>query len=234
MAEPKVAIVTAAGRGIGAACARALAAEGYRLALMARSPEVVELAGELNGVGLTGSVTSDADLNALVSKTMQVYGRIDAVVNNTGHPAKSDLLAISDNAWHDGLDLLLLNVVRMARLVTPIFIQQGKGAVVNISAFGAVEPSLRYPVSSLLRAALSNFTKLYADQYASAGIRMNTILPGFIDSYEVSGSVREAIPMKRAGKVNEIAKAVVFLLSDDAGYITGQNIRIDGGLTRSV
>jgi NAD(P)-dependent dehydrogenase (short-subunit alcohol dehydrogenase family) len=234
MVESKVAIVTAAGRGMGAACARVLAANGYRLALMARSPEIADFAKELNGIGHIGSVANEADLNALVSKTMQVYGRLDAVVNNTGHPAKGDLLAISDTAWHDGLDLLVLNVVRMARLVTPVFMQQGKGAIVNISAFGAVEPSLSYPLSSSLRAALANFTKLYADQYASSGIRMNTVLPGFIDSYEVNADVRATIPMQRAGQVNEVAKVVAFLLSDDAGYITGQNLRVDGGLTRSV
>ena len=234
MAEQKVAIVTAAGRGIGAACALELAAKGYRLALMARSPEVVQLAQELKGFGWMGSVTEERDLNALVAETMKIYGRIDAVVNNTGHPAKGDLLSITDADWHSGLDLLLLNVVRMARLVTPVFMQQGHGAIVNISTFGAVEPGLSFPVSSSLRAALANFTKLYADKYAESGIRMNNVLPGFIENYDVSDDVRETIPMKRAGRVNEIAKTAAFLLSKDAGYITGQNIRVDGGLTRSV
>lgn len=234
MTEPKVAIVTAAGRGMGAACARELAARGYRLALMARSAEVVELAQELKGLGRQGSVTDEADLSALVAETMQAYGRIDAVVNNTGHPAKGELLSISDADWHSGLDLLVLNVVRMARLVTPIFIEQGQGAVVNISAFGAVEPGLAYPVSSSLRAALANFTKLYADRYAAVGIRMNNVLPGFVDNYEIGEEVRQTIPMKRRGAVTEIARTVAFLLSEEAGYITGQNIRVDGGLTRSV
>lgn len=234
MAEQKVAIVTAAGRGIGAACALELAAKGYRLALMARSPEVVQLAQELKGFGLMGSVTEETDLNGLVSETMKAYGRIDAVVNNTGHPARGDLLSISDADWHSGLDLLVLNVVRMARLVTPIFMQQGQGAIVNISTLFAVEPSLSAPVSSSLRAALANFTKLYADNYAEFGIRMNNILPGFIDNHDISDDTRQTIPMKRAGKLNEIAKTVAFLLSEDADYITGQNIRVDGGLTRSV
>lgn len=233
MSEQKVAIVTAAGQGIGAACARELAARGYRLALMARSPEIIPLAQALNGLGLMGSVTDEADLRALVSETMQAYGRIDAVVNNTGHPAKGDLLAITDTDWHSGLDLLVLNVVRMARLVTPIFMQQGGGAIVNISTLFAVEPSLGFPVSSSLRAALTNFTKLYADKYAEFGIRMNNILPGYVENYNVSDEVRETIPMKRTGRLAEIAKTVAFLLSADAGYITGQNILVDGGLTRS-
>jgi NAD(P)-dependent dehydrogenase (short-subunit alcohol dehydrogenase family) len=233
MAEARIAIVTAASKGMGAACARELAARGYKVALMSRSEPVLRLAEELNGVAVLGSVTAEKDLAHLVTKTMETYGRVDAVVNNTGHPAKGDLLSIADSDWHSGLDLLVLNVVRMARLVTPIMLKQGAGAFVNISTFGAREPGLAYPVSSALRGALANFTKLYADQYAEQGIRMNNVLPGFIDSYEVNEEVRANIPMQRPGRVHEIAKTAAFLLSDDAGYITGQNIRVDGGLTRS-
>lgn len=234
MAGARVAVVTAASKGMGAACARELAERGYQVALMARSEEVLQLARELDGIGLLGSVVEDEDLKKLTAKTMERYGRIDAVVNNTGHPTKGDLLSIADADWHNGLDLLVLNVVRMARLVTPIMLQQGGGALVNISTFGACEPGLSYPVSSSLRAALSGFTKLFADRYAGNHIRMNNVLPGFIDSYEVADEVRIKIPMQRAGRVAEIAKTVAFLLSEDSAYITGQNVRVDGGLTRSL
>jgi NAD(P)-dependent dehydrogenase (short-subunit alcohol dehydrogenase family) len=233
MAGARVAIITAASKGMGAACAHELAERGYHVAIMARSEEVLRLARELSGIGLLGSVTDEEDLQKLVAKTMETYGRVDAVVNNTGHPAKGDLLSIEDADWHSGLNLLLLNVVRMARLVTPIMLKQGGGAFVNISTFGACEPGLAYPVSSVLRAALANFTKLFADRYAEHGVRMNNVLPGFIDSYEVSDDVRVTIPMQRAGTVKEIAKTTAFLLSEEAGYITGQNVRVDGGLTRS-
>lgn len=230
----KAAIVTAAGQGMGAACARELAARGYRVALMSLSERAVLLAEELGGVGLRGSVTETADLQRLVDAAMAKYGRVDAVVNNTGHAPKGDLLAITDDDWRAGLDLLLLNVVRMARLVTPIMQQQGGGALVNISTFAAFEPSARFPVSATLRAALGSFTKLYADRYAADGIRMNNVLPGFIESYEIDDETRRQIPMGRSGTVQEVATAVAFLLSSQAGYITGQNIRVDGGITRSV
>jgi len=232
--EKKVAIVTAAGRGMGAACARELVAQGYDVALMSVSDRSQTLAAELGGMGMQGSVTDTADLNKLVEMTMAKYGRIDAVINNTGHPPSGDLLEISDNDWHVGLDLVMLNVVRMAKLVVPVMQKQGGGALVNISTFAAFEPSPSFPVSSVLRAGLGSFTKLFSDRYAAEKIRMNNVLPGYIESYAVSDEVRESIPMQRAGTVVEVAKTAVFLLSDGAGYITGQNIRVDGGITRSV
>lgn len=234
MAERRVAIVTAASRGIGAACARELAARGYAVALMARSDEVRTLAEELGGLGVVGSVTEEADLAELVRQTRDRYGRIDAVVNNTGHPAKGPLLELTDADWHAALDLLVLNVVRLARLVTPLMERQGRGAFVNLSAFAAVEPDARFPLSSALRAALSALTRLYADRYGSSNVRMNSLLLGFIDSYAIGEDIRASIPLRRAATVAEVANTVAFLLSDDAGSITGENLRLDGGLTRSL
>ena len=233
MTTRRVAIITGAGRGMGAATGHELAARGYRLAVLSPSgaPELVRAHDAL---GLAGSVTNPADLKSLVDAAMARYGRIDAVVNSTGHPAKGRLLDISDADWLAGVDLLLLNVVRMARLVTPIFLRQGNGSIVNISTFAAFEPSPAFPVSSALRAALGSYAKLYADEYAAHGIRMNNVLPGFVASYPVDDCTVRTIPMGRAGTLQEIAKTIAFLLSDDAGYITGQNLRVDGGLTRSV
>jgi NAD(P)-dependent dehydrogenase (short-subunit alcohol dehydrogenase family) len=232
--DGKVAIVTAAGRGIGAGIARELAARGWRLGLLSPSGAASTLAGELGGVGIDGSVTEPAALERLVAATLKAHGRIDAVVNNTGHPPKGTLLAIADADWHAGLDVVLLNVVRMARLVTPVLQRQGGGAIVNISTFAAYEPDPAFPVSATLRAALGTFAKLYADTYGADGIRMNNLLPGFIDSLPEKEDRRARIPLGRYGRVEEVARTVAFLLSEDAGYITGQNIRIDGGLTRSV
>ncbi len=234
MSVEKVALVTAAGKGMGAAIARELAATGYRVALMSPSGSAVELAAELGGFGFKGSVTNDADIERFVQETMAKYGRIDAVVNNTGHPPKGDLLSLDDASWHTGLDMIVLNVARVMRRVTPIMQAQGGGAIVNISSFAADAPEQAMPVSSALRAALSAWTRLYAERYASDKIRMNAVLPGFIDSWPETPEIVARIPAARFGKTQEIAKTVAFLLSDGAGYITGQNIRVDGAIVRAL
>ncbi len=233
MSQAPVAIITAAGRGIGGAIARELSGRGYRLALLSPSGAAEELARELGGQGVTGSVTEVGDLERLVQTALDSYGRIDAVVNSTGHAAKGPLLEISDEDWHRGLDLVLLNVVRLARLVTPVMARQGGGAIVNISSYAAFEPDAAFPMS-VLRAGLGAFAKLYADTHAGQNIRMNNLLPGFTDSLPEKPERRASIPMGRYAKVAEIARTAAFLLSSDASYITGQNLRVDGGLARSV
>lgn len=226
----KVAIITAASRGIGAACAMELAKRDYRVVLMSTTESVLDLAKELDGVGLVGNVTNADDMLKLVNLAYTSCGRVDALVNNTGHPPKGDLLVINDDEWHDALDLLLMNVIRITRYIVPIMKENGGGAIVNISAFGAQEPNLSFPTSSVIRSGLSAFTRLFAKRYGQDNIRMNSVLPGFVDSHDVSDEIRQSIPVGREATVEEIAGTVSFLLSDESSYITGQNLRVDGGM----
>ena len=234
MTDRPAAIVTAASRGMGAACAHELARRGYDLVLMARSDAIHTLAGELRAVAITGSVATESDLRRLVDAAIARYGRIDAVVNNTGHAPKGDLLQLTDEDWRTGFDLLFLNVVRVARLVTPLLLARGTGSIVNVSSFGAVEPSGRFPVSSAARAALGAYVKLYSERYASAGLRMNNVLPGWIDTYPVDASTVAGIAAGRPGTADEVARVVGFLASQESSYVTGQSLLVDGGLVRGL
>lgn len=234
MAVDKVALITAGGSGMGAAAARRLAADGFRVAVLSSSGKGEALASELGGFGVTGSNQSNDDLKRLVDQAMAQWGRIDVLVNSAGHGPRAPLLEITDEQWHQGLDVYFLNVVRATRLVAPIMLQQKAGAIINISTAWAFEPSAMFPTSAVARAGLAAYTKIFADQYAADNVRMNNVLPGWIDSLPATEQRRDTVPMKRYGTSAEIAATIAFLASDGAAYITGQNIRVDGGLTRAV
>ncbi|TPV21056.1 SDR family oxidoreductase [Pantoea anthophila] len=234
MTAEKVAIITAGGSGMGAAAARRLADEGYRVAILSSSGKGEALARQLGGIGVTGSNQSQADVQQLVDQVMQRWGRIDGLVNSAGHGPRADIPDLTDDAWQTGMEVYFLSAVRMARLVAPIMAAQGGGAIVNISSAWTFEPTEMFPTSAVFRAGLASFTRLFADRYAADNVRMNNVLPGWIDSLPATDERRQSVPMKRYGKAEEVAATIAFLLSEGAAYITGQNIRIDGGLTRSV
>jgi NAD(P)-dependent dehydrogenase (short-subunit alcohol dehydrogenase family) len=234
MAAEKVALVTAGGSGMGAGAARRLAADGFRVAILSSSGKGEALAAELGGLGVTGSNKSNDDLKRLVDGTLAKWGRIDVLVNSAGHGPRAPITEITDEQWHAGLDTYLLNVIRPTRLVMPIMQTQKGGAIINISTAWAFEPSAMFPTSAVFRAGLAAFTKIFTDTHAADNIRMNNVLPGWIDSLPQTDERRDSVPMRRYGKVEEIAATISFLASDGAAYITGQNIRVDGGLTRSV
>ena len=230
----KVALITAAGSGMGAAVARKLAEKGYKVGILSSSGKGEALAQELGGFGFTGSNLNPDDLKKFVDAAVDTFGGVDVVVNSAGHGPKGDILELTDEQWQLGMEVYFLNVIRMSRLVTPLLQKRGGGAIVNISSFAAFEPDPKFPTSAAFRASLASFTKLYSDQYAGDAIRMNNVLPGFIDSLPEKEEFRSRIPMGRYGKAEEIAETVAFLCSDGARYITGQNLRVDGGITRSV
>lgn len=234
MDNAPVALVVAGGSGIGADAARLLAEQGWRVGVMSSSGKGEALGEELGGIGHTGSYLDPAALAEFVARAESAFGRIDGVVNGAGHGPKGDLLAISDEDWHRGMDYYLLHVVRMARLVTPIMEAAGAGSIVNVSTFAAFEPDPDFPTSAVFRAGLADFAKLYARRYAAAGIRMNNVLPGFIDSLPEKPDRLERIPAGRYGEVRELSEVIAFLLSSASSYVTGQNLVVDGGLTKAL
>ena len=235
MSDLKVALVTAGGSGMGADSARKLAEDGFQVAILSSSGKGEALAEELCGIGVTGSNQSNEDLQKLVDAAMAKWGRIDVLVNSAGHGPRAAVLELTGEDWHTGMDVYFLNAVRATRLVTPIMQAQKSGAIINISTFAAFEPDLVFPISGVMRAGLAAFTKLFSDKYAAENIRMNNVLPGFINSLPEKEEFRSRVPMGRYGdSLGEIATTVAFLAEPGGGYITGQNIRVDGGITRSV
>ena len=231
MAE-KTCLVIGGGRGMGAATAREMQKRGYILSLMSPSDSCEQLAEELNGIALRGKAEVPENLKSIIDFTMEKYGRIDSVLVHVGGPPKGDLLEIEDEDWDKANQMIIKPVIRIAKLVTPIMLEQGGGSIVNITTFSAFEPSLTFPTSSVYRAGVSSFTKLFSDRYGADNIRMNCLLPGFTDSLNLPDEFAKLSSLNRLARAEEQAKAAAFLLSDDSSYITGQSIRSDGGVTR--
>ena len=230
----KVAVLIAAGSGMGADAAKRLHKDGYKVAIMSSSGKAEKVAKRLKGLGFTGSNLEPKDLKYFIKIVLKKWGRIDVLVNSAGHGPKGELLKISDEEWYKGMDVYFLNIVRSIRLVTPVMKRQRNGSIINISTYAVFEPEKSFPTSGVIRASLSSFTKIYSDEYAKYNIRINNILPGFINSLKPKKEFIDRVPLKRVGKVNEISSVVSLLASNDGAYITGQNIRVDGGITRSV
>ncbi|GAA6178933.1 SDR family oxidoreductase [Shimia sp. NS0008-38b] len=234
MTVEKVALITAGGSGMGADAARRLASDGFKVGILSSSGKGEALGVELGGFGVTGSNLNNSDLSSLVQGAQDRWGRVDVLVNSAGHGPKGPILEMGDDDWHQGMEIYLMNVIRPTRLVTPVMQQQGGGAIINISTFAAFEPDPLFPTSGVFRAGLAAFTKLYSDKYAADNIRMNNVLPGFIDSLPETEDRKARIPMGRYGRADEVSSLISLLASEGGGYMTGQNLRIDGGLTRAV
>ena len=222
MPDTPVALVVGDGSGVGADAARKLAADGYHIGVMSASGTGEALGFELGGFGFTGSNLIVNDLQQFVGKAMQRWDRVDAVVESAAHGPRGDVLGIGDEDWHRSLDASLLNVVRMARVVTPIMQEQGGGSIVNVSTFAAFEPDPDLPTTAVFRAALTEFTKRFATQYVAANVRMNNVLP--TEPHRVARTTAG-----RSARAEELCDVIAFLASDRSSSITGQDIRVDVG-----
>ena len=227
----RVAIVTAASRGIGAACARQLAADGYHVAVMARSEQVLAVAEEVYGFAVRGDLTQPLDIARLIDAVGERWGRLDVLVNNAGDPPGGDPLTLPDTAWFDSFELLFMSVLRLARTALPLLRAAGGGAIVNISAADGLEPNLMFPIGGSMRAALSALTKLLARRLAGDRIRVNSVLPWVVLDPD-SKWRSEEIPLSRAATHAEVAQVVSFLCSPAGSYLTGVNLPVDGGWSR--
>ena len=247
-------MVAASSKGIGFAVAKELAAEGCQLSICSRNEQdlehaVEQLGGEARSYCV--DVTSPEDLAWWVQETKNDLGAPDILVTNTGGPPAGQVSTLTDEQWHVGIESTLMNIVRLMRLVREDMIAKGWGRIVHITSLVAKEPSDLLPISSTLRTGIMALTRVQATDLAIHGVTVNSVLPGntrtarqmhlaevraakeAITQDEALVRQAEAVPMKRLAEPEEIAAAVAFLCSERASYVTGINMLVDGGVTKT-
>lgn len=249
--QERVAIVCASSKGIGRAAAQALAQEGVRLALCARGREALETtADELRSAGATvlaipADLRREQDIETVFQRTLDVYGRLDILITNTGGPPPGRFEQHDDAAWQAAFESLLLSVVRLSRLALPEMRQRGWGRIVNVTSSSVKQPIANLVLSNALRAAVTGMAKTLSQEVAGNGITVNCVAPGRILTDRLTqlhgGSEAEAraqggqgVPMQRVGEPADMGNAIAFLCSEQAAYITGVTLQVDGGLIQSV
>jgi 3-oxoacyl-[acyl-carrier protein] reductase len=243
--EGRTAIVCGASSGMGLAIAEAFVAEGANVAMFARRRDVLEREGErLGALAVRGDLTVPADLEKLVVRTVQAFGGVDFLVNNGGGPPPGTAGDVDAAAVESAVELLLLPVVRLTNLCLPHLERSGHGRIVNIESSSVREPIEGLALSNAVRPGVVGWAKTLAREVGPKGITVNTIAPGRIDTdrlaqlYAAGGRSREheetQIPLRRFGTPAEVARVVCFLASDQASYVTGAVVPVDGGLTRSL
>jgi 3-oxoacyl-[acyl-carrier protein] reductase len=256
----KVAIVMAASKGLGRACAAALAAEGAKVTIGARSAPVLETtAREIQQA--TGSrvlavptdVTRAEDMEAIVAAAVREFGRIDILVNNAGGPPAGTFESFGDDQWQAAFELNLLSTVRLIRLVLPHMRKTGSGRIITIVSTSVKQPIDGLLLSNAIRSGVVGLAKTLSVELAPDNITVNNVCPGRIltdrlrQIYHINERVEQGvseeavleemaqgIPMGRIGKPEELGAFVAFLASQQAAYITGTTTQIDGGLVRSL
>jgi 3-oxoacyl-[acyl-carrier protein] reductase len=245
----KIALVTGASQGIGFAIAKGLASEGVRVLLNARNEktlfeavEKIRLAGG-EAFGIPGDVSSPKGIEAIFDKARIVLGTPEILVVNAGSPPTGKAAILSDEIWAKGYELTLMSSIRLARAALPAMQAKGWGRIINVTSTSIKQPIANLPLSNTFRAAVTGFAKTLSREVAAEGITVNNVAPGYTDTEhltEILGSEEakhifaQNIPAKRLAHVDEIAAAVTFLASQQAAYITGQTIVVDGGFVGSL
>ena len=243
--EGRTAIVCGASAGMGLAIARALADEGANVAMFARRRDLLEREAErIGALAVRGDLRDPGDLRKLVDRTLKAFGGVDVLVNNGGGPPRGTALDVDAAAVESAVELLLVPVVRLTTLCLQHLVRSGRGRIVNIESSSVREPVDGLALSNAVRPGVIGWAKTLAREIGPKGITVNTIAPGRIDTdrlAEVYGSNPDArrqaeaqIPLKRFGTPEEVARVACFLASEQAGYVTGAVIPVDGGLTRSL
>ena len=246
--QDKVVMVTGASRGIGKAIALGFAEEGAQLSICGRTKETLTNAAEeietygVNVLSTIADVTKGEEAKVFFSNTLERYGKIDVLVNNVGGSRLTSSLEISDQEWHQLLDLNLVSAARMSRLVIPMMQDQKGGVIIMISSIYGREGGGHITYNAAKAAEIS-MAKSLAREFAPENIRVNSVAPGSIafpggvwaqrqeeNPEKIADFVKSDMPLGRFGKPEEIASAVLSICSDDNSYLTGQIIRVDGGL----
>ena len=239
----RTAIVCGASAGMGLAITEALADEGANVVMLARRREPLEREAErIGALAIRGDVTNPADLQRLVERTVDAFGGIDILVNNSGGPPRGGAVEVTDDAVEDAVELLLLSVVRLTGLCLPYLGKSGHGRVINITSSTVREPVDHLALSNAVRPGVIGWAKTLAREVGPQAITVNSIAPGRIDTERLrevypngpSEADLRAIPLRRLGTPREVGDVVCFLASDRARYVTGAVIPVDGGLTRSL
>ncbi len=251
----RVAMIAAASKGIGKACALALAQEGCKVSICARTPQVLmETAKELEAhsetIAMVKDVSSSNGLENWFQATVKAFGQVDILITNTGGPPVSRFMQLTDEQWLAGVESTLMNVVRLSRLVIPEMQQRKWGRIIHLTSLVAKQPMDELTISSTLRAGLSGLTKTMANQLGPDNITVNAVLMGQIltDRQSAIADVRvkeqgisyeehfqrvaAEIPLRRLGEAREVGEVVAFLASERASYLTGVSLPVDGGVIR--